>query len=98
MDGLGIARALAVSLNTPRTHTTNIYPKLGVDTRMRRYLVASIATLSSRAGVMPGAPSSDVMSPQPRVNRERPAEQRFGVGAEGRGGESLRRRKVIGRE
>jgi ATP/maltotriose-dependent transcriptional regulator MalT len=31
-DGPGIARALTVSLNTPRTHTKTIFSKLGVNT------------------------------------------------------------------
>jgi LuxR family maltose regulon positive regulatory protein len=33
LDGPGIARALSVSLNTMRTHTRNIYAKLGVTSR-----------------------------------------------------------------
>ena len=33
LDGPDIARALSVSLNTVRTHTRNIYAKLGVNSR-----------------------------------------------------------------
>jgi LuxR family maltose regulon positive regulatory protein len=33
LDGPDIARELSVSLNTMRTHTKNIYAKLGVNTR-----------------------------------------------------------------
>ena len=33
LDGPEIARELQVSLNTMRTHTKNIYNKLGVNTR-----------------------------------------------------------------
>jgi LuxR family maltose regulon positive regulatory protein len=33
LDGPAVARQLVVSLNTVRTHTKNIYAKLGVNTR-----------------------------------------------------------------
>ena len=33
LDGPGMARELVVSLNTLRTHTKNIYAKLGVGSR-----------------------------------------------------------------
>ena len=36
LDGPDIARELVVSLNTVRTHTKNIYAKLGVNNRRGR--------------------------------------------------------------
>ena len=36
LDGPDIARELVVSLNTVRTHTKNIYAKLGVNNRRQR--------------------------------------------------------------
>ncbi|MEO8462107.1 MAG: LuxR C-terminal-related transcriptional regulator [Chloroflexota bacterium] len=41
LDGPGIARQLVVSLNTMRTHTKNIYAKLGVNSRRAAVLRAS---------------------------------------------------------
>ena len=37
LSGPDIARELMVSLNTMRTHTKNIYTKLGVDTQIALY-------------------------------------------------------------
>ena len=47
LDGPDIARGLIVSLNTVRTHTRNIYAKLGVNNR--------------RAAVIVGKPSSPAL-------------------------------------
>ena len=54
LDGPDIARELVVSLNTVRTHTKNIYAKLGVNNRraaVRRAeeLVLSLAAAASRS-------------------------------------------------
>jgi LuxR family maltose regulon positive regulatory protein len=48
LDGPDIARALVVSLNTMRTHTKNIYAKLGVNNRRAAVRRAAELDLSSR--------------------------------------------------
>jgi LuxR family transcriptional regulator, maltose regulon positive regulatory protein len=49
LDGPGIARELVVSLNTVRTHTKNIYAKLGVNNRRAAVRRAIDLDLLSRA-------------------------------------------------
>jgi LuxR family maltose regulon positive regulatory protein len=49
LDGPGIARELFVSLNTVRTHTKNIYAKLGVNSRRAAVRRAAELDLLSRA-------------------------------------------------
>jgi LuxR family transcriptional regulator, maltose regulon positive regulatory protein len=49
LDGPGIARELVVSLNTVRTHTKNIYAKLGVNNRRAAVRRATDLDLLSRA-------------------------------------------------
>jgi LuxR family maltose regulon positive regulatory protein len=49
LDGPGIARELTVSLNTVRTHTKNIYSKLGVNNRRAAVRRAVELALLSRA-------------------------------------------------
>ncbi|MFW3169336.1 LuxR C-terminal-related transcriptional regulator [Geodermatophilus sp. CPCC 206100] len=49
LDGPGIARELVVSLNTVRTHTKNIYAKLGVTNRRAAVRRAADLALGSRA-------------------------------------------------
>jgi LuxR family maltose regulon positive regulatory protein len=48
LDGPGIARELTVSLNTVRTHTRNIYAKLGVTSRRAAVRQAAELNLLSR--------------------------------------------------
>jgi ATP/maltotriose-dependent transcriptional regulator MalT len=48
LDGPGIARELTVSLNTLRTHTRNIYAKLGVTSRRAAVRQAAELNLLSR--------------------------------------------------
>ena len=48
LDGPEIARALFVSLNTMRTHTKNIYAKLGVNSRRAAVRRAAELDLLSR--------------------------------------------------
>jgi LuxR family maltose regulon positive regulatory protein len=48
LDGPEIARALMVSLNTLRTHTRNIYAKLGVNNRRAAVRQAADLNLLSR--------------------------------------------------
>jgi LuxR family maltose regulon positive regulatory protein len=48
LDGPDIARALTVSLNTLRTHTRNIYAKLGVNSRRAAVRQAAELNLLSR--------------------------------------------------
>ena len=48
LDGPGIARELTVSLNTLRTHTRNIYAKLGVNSRRAAVRQAAELDLLSR--------------------------------------------------
>jgi len=50
LDGPGIARELFVSLNTVRTHTKNIYAKLGVSSRRAAVRRAAELGLLARAG------------------------------------------------
>ena len=49
LDGPDIARELTVSLNTLRTHTRNIYAKLGVNSRRAAVRQAADLNLLSRA-------------------------------------------------
>ncbi|MDQ3480439.1 MAG: helix-turn-helix transcriptional regulator, partial [Actinomycetota bacterium] len=48
LDGPDIARELVVSLNTVRTHTKNIYAKLGVNNRRAAVRRAQDLDLTSR--------------------------------------------------
>jgi LuxR family maltose regulon positive regulatory protein len=48
LDGPDIARELSVSLNTLRTHTRNIYAKLGVNSRRAAVRQADELNLLSR--------------------------------------------------
>ena len=50
LDGPDIARELVVSLNTIRTHTKNIYAKLGVSSRRAAVRRAAELGLLARAG------------------------------------------------
>ena len=51
LDGPEIARELVVSLNTVRTHTKNIYAKLGVNNRRAAVRRAAELDLLSRLGL-----------------------------------------------
>jgi LuxR family maltose regulon positive regulatory protein len=53
LDGPDIARQLFVSLNTVRTHTKNIYAKLGVNNRRAAVRRAAELDLTSRHGTAP---------------------------------------------
>ena len=56
LTGPEIARELVVSLNTVRTHTKNIYAKLGVNNRRAAVRRAQELDLLSRAAIVdPGA-------------------------------------------
>ena len=50
LDGPDIARELVVSLSTVRTHTKNIYAKLGVNSRRAAVRRAAELNLLSRTG------------------------------------------------
>jgi LuxR family maltose regulon positive regulatory protein len=50
LGGPDIARELVVSLNTVRTHTKNIYAKLGVNSRRAAVRRAADLELLSRSG------------------------------------------------
>ena len=54
LDGPDIARELTVSLATVRTHTRNIYAKLGVNSR--RAAVRRATELGLLSGAMQGPP------------------------------------------
>jgi LuxR family transcriptional regulator, maltose regulon positive regulatory protein len=57
LDGPDIARQLFVSLNTVRTHTKNIYAKLGVNNRRSAVRRAEeLDLMSARSGRAPGRP------------------------------------------
>ena len=49
LDGPAIARELVVSLNTVRTHTKNLYAKLGVTSRRAAITRAHALNLLGRA-------------------------------------------------
>jgi LuxR family maltose regulon positive regulatory protein len=53
LDGPDIARRLFVSVNTVRTHTKNIYAKLGVNNRRAAVRRAAELDLTSRHGTAP---------------------------------------------
>ena len=53
LDGPAIARELMVSLNTVRTHTKNIYAKLGVNNRRAAVRRAAELDLLSRTRTDP---------------------------------------------
>jgi LuxR family transcriptional regulator, maltose regulon positive regulatory protein len=59
LDGPDIARELTVSLNTLRTHTRNIYAKLGVNSRraaVRQAAELNLLSRTSAAGERPAQP------------------------------------------
>ena len=57
LDGPDIARELVVSLNTVRTHTKNIYAKLGVNNRRAAVRRAAELDLLSRTRTAASGPS-----------------------------------------
>ena len=61
LDGPDIARELVVSLNTVRSHTKNIYAKLGVNDRRAAVRRATeLDLLSRRATAAPGRATAEV--------------------------------------
>ena len=67
LSGPEIARHLVVSLNTVRTHTKNIYAKLGVGTRRaavrRAEDLGPAPPLATRRGPPPGSPHLVIRAP-----------------------------------
>ncbi|MGY1680553.1 LuxR C-terminal-related transcriptional regulator [Geodermatophilus sp. SYSU D01176] len=59
LDGPGIARKLFVSLNTLRTHTKNVYAKLGVNSRRAAVRRGEELNLMARTGQRPGRTVGD---------------------------------------
>jgi LuxR family maltose regulon positive regulatory protein len=59
LDGPGIARHLFVSLNTVRTHTKNLYAKLGVNSRRAAVRRGEELDLLARTDHRPGGAASD---------------------------------------
>jgi LuxR family maltose regulon positive regulatory protein len=69
LDGPDIARRLFVSVNTVRTHTKNIYAKLGVNSRRAAVRRAEELHLT---GSSPGRSSQLLTAPTSRAGSRRP--------------------------